>query len=295
MDRKPPAAVRRKLREEVGFCCPIEGCGSPYLTYHHFDPPWATEAHHNPNGMIALCLQHHKEADVGAYTDIQLRELKETGKNNKPVAGQFNWKRENTLIIAGSNYFIGSPTILEANKTKQIWFEKDEKNYDTVNMDLYSSDGLLVFQMRKNDWIVHPDFEDIKSSPSARSLKIRSKKHGVSVDLEFYNKDINEIAKLVESNLWNRTLQSVEEYNQNLPDIIPRKEFKDELEKSVSKVTEYVSKNLGESGFMTCLVNLSIKFPVSLQLTPKKLQMKVDKSSFTFSGCLMGSATVLSI
>lgn len=295
MDRKPPAAVRRKLREEVGFCCPIEGCGSPYLTYHHFDPPWATEAHHNPDGMIALCLQHHKEADVGAYTDIQLRELKEAGKNNKPVAGQFNWKRENTLIIAGSNYFIGSPTILEANKTKQIWFEKDEKNYDTVNMDLYSSDGLLVFQMRKNDWIVLPDFEDIESPPSARSLKIRSKQYGVSVDLEFSNKDINEIAKLVESNLWNRTLQSVAEFNQNLPDIIPRKEFKDELEKSVSKVTEYVSKNLGESDFMTCLVNLSIKFPVSLQLTPKKLQMKVDKSSFTFSGCLMGSATVLSI
>ena len=296
MDRKPPVAVRRKLREEVGFCCPIEDCGSPYLTYHHFDPPWATEAHHNPEGMIALCLQHHKEADGGDYTDIQLLELKEAGKNNKPVSGQFNWKRENTLIIAGSNYFIGSPTILEANKTKQIWFEKDEKNNDTVNMDLYSSDGLLVFQMRKNDWTVLPDFEDIESPPSARSLKIRSRKYGVSVDLEFSNQDINKITKIVESNLWNGTLKSVEEYNQILPDdIIPRKEFKDELEKSVSRVTEYVSKNLGESGFMTCLVNLSIKFPVSLQLTPKKLQMQVDKSSFTFSGCLMGSVTVLSI
>jgi hypothetical protein len=114
--------------------------------------------------------------------------------------------------------------------------------------------------------------------------------------LYFYNPITHRIkAKLVESNLWNRTLQSVEEYNQNLPDIIPRKEFKDELEKSVSKVTEYVSNNIGESGFMTCLVNLSIKFPVSLQLTPKKLQMKVDKSSFTFSGCLMGSASVLRI
>jgi SAM-dependent MidA family methyltransferase len=295
MDRKPPASVRRTLRAEVGFCCPIEGCGSPYLTYHHFDPPWASEPHHNPEGMVALCLQHHKEADVGTYTENQLRELKKTGKSHNPVAGRFNWKKESTLIIAGSNYFIGSPTILEVNKTKQIWFEKDENNNDTVNMDLYSSEGRLVFQMRNNDWIVLPNFEDIESTPSARWLKIRSKKYGVSLDLEFSNKDISEIKKIAESISWNSTLQSVKEYNQNLPHIMPKKEFKDELKKSVSKVIEYVSKNLGEKDIMTCQVNLSINFPVSLQLTPKKLHTKINRSSFIFSGCLMGSATVLSV
>ncbi len=295
MDRNPPALVRRLLRVEVGFCCPIVGCGSPYLSYHHFDPPWASEEHHNPEGMIALCLHHHKEADVGTYSNSQLRELKNAGRSLQVIRGRFNWKREGTLIIAGSNYFIGSPTLLEVNKVKQIWFEKDENNNDVVNMDLYSSEGSLVFKMRKNDWIVHPDFDDIECPPSAKWLKIRSKRFRVSLDLEFSNKDISDIERLAENISWNSTLQIVEERNKNLPDIIPKKNFKDELAKTVGKITDYVSKNLGEKDIVTCEVNLCMEFPVSLRLTPKKLSTQINLSSFTFSGCLMGSATVLSI
>ena len=69
--------MRRALREEVAFGCPIDGCGSPYLTWHHFDPPWHVEQHHKFEGMVALCLQHHKEGDAGAFTPEQLRTLKE--------------------------------------------------------------------------------------------------------------------------------------------------------------------------------------------------------------------------
>jgi hypothetical protein len=53
--RTPPIAVRRKLRQEVGFACPVPDCGSPYLTWHHFDPPWHVTPQHEPAGMIALC------------------------------------------------------------------------------------------------------------------------------------------------------------------------------------------------------------------------------------------------
>lgn len=294
MDRNPPASVRRILREEVGFCCQVDGCGSPYLSYHHFDPPWASNEHHNPEGMIALCLHHHKEADVGTYSNSQLRDLKKTGKQ-QTIKGRFNWKRERTLIIAGSNYFIGSPIILEVNKVKQIWFEKDENSNDVVNMDLYSHDGRLVFQMRNNDWIVHPDFEDIESPPSAKWLKIRSKKFRVSLDLEFSNKDISEIKNLVESIMRVGTLKSVEENNKNLPDIFPKQIFEDELAKKVSFVTDYVSSKLGERDIVTCQVNLKVEFPVSLRLTPTALSTKISLSSYTLIGCLMGSATVLSI
>jgi len=42
----------------------------------HFDPPWREREHHDPAGMIALCLQHHKEADAGTFTEAQLKQLK---------------------------------------------------------------------------------------------------------------------------------------------------------------------------------------------------------------------------
>src|SRR5918912_315690 len=36
VNRTPPAAVRRELRREVGFGCPVPDCGNPYLYWHHF-------------------------------------------------------------------------------------------------------------------------------------------------------------------------------------------------------------------------------------------------------------------
>ena len=68
----------------------MEGCGSPYLTWHHFDPPWRVQEHEEPEGIIALCQEHHKKADVGAFTDDQLRGLKAAGhEREEEVRGRF--------------------------------------------------------------------------------------------------------------------------------------------------------------------------------------------------------------
>lgn len=297
MERTPPANVRRTLREEVGFMCPIEGCCSPYLTYHHFCPTWAEKQHHNPEGMIALCLQHHKEADVGTYTIDQLKELKKTAKDSVAVAGRFNWKRENTLIIAGSNFFIGSPTILEASGRKMIWFEKDENNYDIVNMDLLSANGELLFQMRNNDWLAHPSFDDIEAPPSAKWLKIRSKANNISLDLNYSNRDIGRISKIAEAIYRDSARGSVESYNKHLPQgfNMPKRTYEGELKKMVDKVVKYVSDNLGQENITTCQVSLKIAYPLQLALTPTKLEARIGQSRFMAKGCLMGNATVVKI
>jgi hypothetical protein len=77
LSRQPPAAVKRQLRQEVGFGCPMPGCGNPFLEYHHFDPPWSQENHYDPDRMIAVYATHHAKA--GALTVDQCRELKQTG------------------------------------------------------------------------------------------------------------------------------------------------------------------------------------------------------------------------
>lgn len=295
MERKPPAAVRRELRKEVGFACPIEGCGSPYLTYHHFDPPWAVEEHHDPEGMIALCLQHHKEADVGTYTDEQLRSLKEKDAAHSYVSGRFNWRREDTLIIAGSNYFIGSPTILEIEGRKLIWFQKNEDGFDTVNMDLYARNGQLVFQMRNNEWVVTPSLDNIEAPPSGRSLKVRCKRHKISVDLDFSQCDISDVKKRASKIAWNSTVESVKEQNRHRPDILPKVVFEEELEKRVSSVIDYVEKNIGASDFLLCEVSLSMVHPIQLKLSPAKLETKIRNTSLMLSGNMMGSVTVLKL
>ena len=72
ISRKPPEAVKLLLRQEVGFGCPLPYCRLPFLSFHHFDPPWHKEHHHRPEGMIALCVQHHEMADRGALDKARL-------------------------------------------------------------------------------------------------------------------------------------------------------------------------------------------------------------------------------
>jgi hypothetical protein len=46
-------AIVLALRREVNLGCPVAGCGSPFLTWHHFDPPWKLEHHHRPDEFRA--------------------------------------------------------------------------------------------------------------------------------------------------------------------------------------------------------------------------------------------------
>jgi hypothetical protein len=100
MNRDPDESVKKILRQEVHFGCPIENCGSPYLSFHHFDPPWRLRQHHEPGGMIALCLEHHIRADRNAYSIQQLKEMKRSPFLKKVGAnpiGDISWKRENLV------------------------------------------------------------------------------------------------------------------------------------------------------------------------------------------------------
>ena len=110
MTRYPGTSVINILRKEVNFCCSVSGCGSPYLTWHHFDPPWHERQHHNPDGMIALCRSHHDNADTGAFTKEQLHELK-LHPNSDIAEGKFNWMRNDSLCAIGS-MFIFNPYVI---------------------------------------------------------------------------------------------------------------------------------------------------------------------------------------
>ncbi|WP_284752169.1 hypothetical protein [Arthrobacter sp. efr-133-R2A-120] len=112
--RTVPPKVLNILREEVGYHRPADKdgdiCGSPYLTWHHFDPPWRVKKHHRPEGMIALCREHADKADNRSYTDDQLRTLKKEGKGRgKSVSGRFDWMRQEMIAVVGGNAFLDAP------------------------------------------------------------------------------------------------------------------------------------------------------------------------------------------
>jgi hypothetical protein len=163
MNWKPPVDVKRALREEVGFGCPVPGCGLPYLEWHHFDPPWHIENHHNHEGMIALCREHHIQADNGAFTKEQLRQFKQNGKENwTQVRGKFNWMRNRLLAVVGRNFYYETPVIFEFKGQPIIWFERDENDYLLLNLYMLSTTEEPRAYIKNNEWFNVGGEEDIE-------------------------------------------------------------------------------------------------------------------------------------
>lgn len=124
-----PDEIKRILRAEVGFGCPVKGCGNPYLEYHHFDPPVHIKQHNNPDGMIALCTHHHKKADGGTYTVDQLHALKKDKANANLVKGNLEWLRKDLLAVVGGNFYYETPRIITIDNIDLVSLIRDDDGY----------------------------------------------------------------------------------------------------------------------------------------------------------------------
>lgn len=184
MNRTPPKKILDILRSEVNFGCPI--CGNPYLTWHHFDPPWYKKNHHNPEGMIALCQEHHSKADAGAFTNEQLLEFKKNPVS-KIVKGEFNWLRNKLVLRLGSNWYYNSNTILTIENKKIIWFNRDIKNNLLLNFILPTTTGEWQYIIKDNWWFKVGKPKTLVCPPSGKKIEIRySNKNYIKIDFTEY-------------------------------------------------------------------------------------------------------------
>lgn len=173
MSRTPPKNVIHALRTEAGFGCPVPGCGNPYLEWHHFDPPYSQEAHHRTEGMIALCAEHHKKADAGAFTVSQLREFKSNRVNAALVRGSFDWLRNDLLAFVGGNFYYETLNIIQIDGMNIVWFRRDEEGYLRLNIQLLSLSAEHRAMVDDNIWSNIGDPVDLISPPSGKSLEIK--------------------------------------------------------------------------------------------------------------------------
>lgn len=143
LSRTPPAAVKEALRREVGWGCPAnrrgQPCGSPFLTFHHFDPPWRVEQHHRPERMIALCREHADKADAGTYTDDQLRALKASVGQANLIRGQFDWMRQKLLAVIGGNFYYEVPNAVVVQGHPVVSFGRDADGHWLLNLVMPSA------------------------------------------------------------------------------------------------------------------------------------------------------------
>lgn len=170
LGRTPPAAVRRQLRAEVRFGCPVADCGNPYLEYHHFAPQWHVRNHHDPEGMIALCAMHHAKAD--ALTSEQCRELK-SNPHAGDVKGRFEWMRREIVAVVGGNYYHETPNIVVYKGKRVVWVERDANGYMLLSLSMLSTSAEPRTSLIANDWEIRGEPEHVESPPNGSLLEIR--------------------------------------------------------------------------------------------------------------------------
>jgi hypothetical protein len=217
--RRPPIPtdVRRRLRSELGFVCAFPAGDSPYLEYHHFDPPWAEGQLHDPKGMIALCGKHHPLADGGAFTKEQLHAWKVAKREVTAVSATVHWRRESAVFRLGGGICVGVPIILTLGGKRAIWLTKADDGNELLNFDLHSADGSIAFEMRDNVWTAHPNWDDIEVPPQGRSLDLRADRLGIRLSLQFRNGSEEEVTRLIGE----RGLELLARTSGDLPKTLP--------------------------------------------------------------------------
>ena len=143
--RDPGEEIKRQLRQEVNFGCPVRypdrtGCGCPVLTFHHFDPPWAGNYIHNPDGMIALCPEHHHQADGGLWSKEQLRSFKRYPFVDDSLKVQWPWQPESLVMKVGPSLVLASGSPIRLDKRPIMRFRPFLINDLNVNTTIFDSD-----------------------------------------------------------------------------------------------------------------------------------------------------------
>lgn len=179
MSNTPPD-VKKVLRAEVGFGCPVLDCGCPFLEYHHFDPPQAVERHNRPEGMLAICPTHHSQAAV--FTVEQCREMKKNGQGVNTT--QLHWMRKKIHAVMGGLSSFECPCVLMLNNNPVVWFTRNEFGLFQLNLRMPTLGTEPRVEINENSIEFAGEPADIECRPQGKFIKIEYP-NGDLISLDF--------------------------------------------------------------------------------------------------------------
>ncbi len=193
---RPNAAVRRQLRQEVGYGCPVQDCRSPFLTFHHFDPPWRVGGIHNPDGMIAMCHTHHDMADRGVWTAADLREMKRLHWPQDTIESSIPWTKGRFLLSAGTMFASESATLRVAHR-ELLSLRPTQNGPIELRVLLLGDDNKPL--LRFEDGYLHlfaTRFHDLEVVSSGTQITLWIKPRHIGFQVHFRRYPLNEFEQM---------------------------------------------------------------------------------------------------
>ena len=181
------AEIRRTLRKEVNFCCPI--CGCPILEYHHIIP-WSNIQKHLVEEMIALCPNCHALADNGRYNKEHLYSLKSAGRDAPGWKHAIKFSSENFSVKVGATEFLNEHNnLLQIDNESMLSINRLPESNIILNTLFYNARNQLMVSIVNNGLeISTPHFGDIEYN--GKILIIRKKPRTIIFEIEFNSEGI---------------------------------------------------------------------------------------------------------
>jgi hypothetical protein len=226
MSDKGKTAAIEELRREVGYGCPV--CRSPFLTWHHFDPPAHVEQHWRPEGIIAMCPLCHTDADekgknAGAYSIAELRAMKRSKHSSEDVRGHFpSWQdKEKLLVRVGGCYADTSAPIISVNEIPQIRIEKNKAGLLSLSFELRNKNDKVLVRMEDNWFTAYPaNIHDMIVTPKTKEVKVWLNKEDVGLEFSFKRITMADLEEVLTQD-WNKQKKRAEEQKQAMLSRLP--------------------------------------------------------------------------
>lgn len=186
------AAAIAELRREVGFGCPV--CRSPFLTWHHFDPPVSEGGMHwNVDGIIAMCPLCHPDADKkgkkgGAYSKDELRTMKRADWSVQQVRARFpTWERKRRLLVRmGGVYADTDSPLFSINETPQLQVAHGIAGILELSFVLRDKNDVVLVEVDRNWLTTRPaNIYDMTVTPETKHVKVWIDRKNVGLDMVF--------------------------------------------------------------------------------------------------------------
>ena len=193
--RDPPDPIKKTLRQEVHYACPVPGCGRSVLEWHHFDPPWEERHHHDPAGMIALCTACHPIADRGKWTRDDLRSFKRNPPTQALIRGEFGWSERAVVYRFGRNFAVDCRAgVIAINNRPVLWDERSTEGRLLFSLDFRGEKGQSLLQVRENFLSVQTTrIADFSIDTGATYLKLWLGIRQPGIELQFHRLTLRRI------------------------------------------------------------------------------------------------------
>ncbi len=194
---KPPQKVLQALRAEVGFLCPVPHCGSPFLTWHHFDPPWHQGREHRFEGMVALCPTCHKQADHGRWSRGELQKFKCVRAPAAAYRARLPWSDRPFLLRVGGIYCVESPALVRLSNRTVLGVNRQSSGCFNLSLVVPSANNDIAIEIQNNIVYTPESPFDISLAPSARSLQVRIEAGEPSLKMFFRRLTVDALCRKV--------------------------------------------------------------------------------------------------